>query len=62
MTPPSPLCLGCVPGFFAESPGFLPGIGSGRRVFRVPFGDLRRFRGVNGCLPYCFSFCVSRGV
>jgi hypothetical protein len=31
-------------------------------VFRVPFGELRRFRGGNGCPPYYFYFCVSRGV
>jgi len=42
MTPPSPPYMGlcCVlfwSVFFLELPGFLTGIGSGRRVFRVPF-------------------------
>jgi len=50
MTPPPPYSGLCA-GFFAELPGLLSGIGSGRRVFRVPFGELRRFRGGNGCPP-----------
>jgi hypothetical protein len=49
MTPPSPLYC-CVlqgawncPGFFSEWPRFLPGIGSGWSVFRVPFVGWRCF-------------------